>query len=305
MRHYIFSSTLGLFLLAALQFLTLSSSNQDLRIYFLDVGQGDAILLRYPTGEDLLIDTGKDSKVFRELDKVLPWYDKKIDYVLLTHGDLDHLGAMSDILDRYSIKKVFVSNVFGKIEVEQNITEKLKNKNEKLEVLEKGNVLTFGASVSNSFNIIHPDKNCFEKHKNENDCSLVALIKYGEKSFLMTGDISSEIESELLGLIPEDITLLKVAHHGSKYSSSDEFISKIKPEYSIISVGENSYGHPHSDVLKRLQSASSTIWNTKEVATIVATSDGTSLTVEKLFDQARFFQSGVCSILLYGFDTPC
>lgn len=305
MRQYIYSSTIGLLLLTFFQFVTLSSPNQTLRVYFLDVGQGDAMLLRYPTGEDLLIDTGRDSKIFRELDKVLPWYDKTIDYVLLTHGDLDHLGAMSDILDRYAVKKVFVSNVFGDIEVEKNIAEKLKQKNEALEVLGEGDMLTFGTSIPNSFNIIHPDTNCFKKYKNENDCSLVVLIKYGTQNFLMTGDISSEVESQILSKLTDPITVLKVGHHGSKYSSSNEFLQKIKPIYSIISVGENSYGHPHPDVLKRLQSASSTIWSTKEAATIVAASDGTSLKVEKLFNQASFFQSSICSILLYSFDTSC
>jgi competence protein ComEC len=125
MKQYTYSSAIGLLILAALQFITLSPSDQKLRVYFLDVGQGDSALIRYPTGEYLLIDTGKDSKVFRELDKVLPWYDKTIDYVLLTHGDLDHVGAMLDVLDRYKVEKVFVSEFFGKIEVEQDILERL------------------------------------------------------------------------------------------------------------------------------------------------------------------------------------
>jgi competence protein ComEC len=304
-KEYVYSSAFGLLILAVFQFITLSPTDTKLRVYFLDVGQGDSVLLRYPTGEHLLIDTGKDSKVFRQLDKVLPWYDKTIDYVLLTHGDLDHVGAMMDVLDRYKVEKVFVSEFFGKIEVEQNILERLKEEGATVEVLKQGDLFTFGTQVQNSFKIIHPAPDCLSVYQNENDCSLVGLLTYGEQSFLFTGDISKQIEQKLIPLIPNPVSVLKVAHHGSKYSSDEQFIQKIKPQYSIVSVGENSYGHPAPEVLATLIHASSTVLSTKEVATIVATSDGTSLKIEKLFDQARFFQSGVCSVLLYSFDTPC
>lgn len=305
MRTYIFSSSVGLLLLAVLQFITLSPSDQTLRVYFLDVGQGDAALLRYPTGEHLLIDTGKDSKIFRELDKVLPWYNKTINYVLLTHGDLDHVGAMMDVLNRYKVQKVFVSEFFGKIEVEKEILERLKQEGADVHVLKQGDVLTFGTSVQNSLNIIHPNSTCYLTYNNENDCSLVGLLTYGKDTFLFTGDIGKEVEKQILPLVPENISLLKVSHHGSKYSTDEMFISKIKPDYSIISVGENSYGHPTPEVLETLSWASSSVWSTKEAATIVAASDGTSLEVKELFDQARFFQSSICSILLYSFDTSC
>ncbi|MEN9921494.1 MAG: hypothetical protein RLZZ517_472 [Candidatus Parcubacteria bacterium] len=304
-KHYIYSSAIGLLILTFFQFLTLSPSDSKLRVYFLDVGQGDSALIRYPTGEYLLIDTGKDSKVFQSLDKVLPWYNKTIDYVLLTHGDLDHVGAMMDILDRYKVKKVFVSEFFGKIEVEQTILKRLEEEHAIVEVLKLGDTFTFGTQIQNSFKIINPDSNCFETYKNENDCSLVGLLTYGDTTFLFTGDISSAIESTITKYISMSIDVLKVAHHGSKYSSDQSFLQKIKPKYALISVGENKYGHPAPDVITRLQAASSTVWSTKEAATIVAASDGTSVEVKKLFDQARFFQSGVCSVLLYSFETPC
>lgn len=305
MKQFAYSSIIGLIVLTVLQFITLSPSNTKMRMYFLDVGQGDSALIRYPTGERLLIDTGKDSKIFRELDKVLPWYDKKIQYVLLTHGDLDHVGAMMDILDRYTIEKIFVSEFFGHIEVEKEITEKAKQKNIAIEILKQGDVFTFGTSVQNQFKILHPNSTCMITFNNENDCSLVGLFTYGEKTFLFTGDIGKEVEKNISNFIPEPITVLKVAHHGSKHSTDEEFIQKIKPEYSIISVGENSYGHPTPEALSILESASSSVWSTKEATTIVVASDGTSLEVKKLFDQTSFFQSGICTILLYSFDTPC
>lgn len=304
-KHYIYSSTIGLLILTFFQFITLAPTNNILRVYFLDVGQGDAALLSYPTGERLLIDTGKDSKVFRQLDKVLPWYDKTIDYVLLTHGDLDHVGAMLDVLDRYKVNKVFVSEFFGKIEIEKDILERLKQEGATVEILKQGDLLTFGAQVQNTFKIIHPAPDCFALYGNENDCSLVGLLSYGNQSFLFTGDIGKQVEKNLTPLISNPVTVLKVAHHGSKYSSDETFISKLKPRYSIISVGKNNYGHPAPEVIKTLTQASSSVWNTKEAATIVAASDGTSIEVKKLFDQARFFQSSVCSVLLYGFETPC
>jgi competence protein ComEC len=304
-RQTIFASMLGLVILGIFQFFLLTPFDESIRIYFLDVGQGDAALIKYPTGESLLIDTGKDSQIFRELDKVLPWYNKTIDTVLLTHGDLDHVGSMLDIFERYQIKKIFISEFFGQIDIEKQINDRAQLEPAQIHILKPGDTLTFGSSVQNQFTILHPDSNCMNEFNNENDCSLVGLLTYGEQDFLFTGDISKEVEQKISHLIPENLELLKVAHHGSRFSTDQEFIQKIKPQYSIISVGENSYGHPHPDVLSVLEAASSTVLSTKEVATIVATSDGKSLKVEQLFDQARFFQSSICTILLYGFDTPC
>lgn len=305
MRNYIFSSAIGLLVLTLVQFFTLSQSNQDLKVYFLDVGQGDSIFIKYPTGEHLLVDTGKDSKIFRSLDSVLPWYDKTIDYVLLTHGDLDHVGAMLDVIDRYKVEKVFVSEFFGQIDIEKEILESLKTEGAIVEVLKDGDMFTFGTQVSNSFEIINPQTNCFVVYKNENDCSLVGLLTYGNHTFLLTGDIGQKVETQIMDKIKKPLTVLKVAHHGSNGSSNADFLQKTKPLYSVISSGENSYGHPHPEVLSRLQVASSTVFNTKEDATVVASSNGENFEIKKLFDQTSFFKSSVCSILLYGFDTSC
>ena len=122
---------------------------------------------------------------------------------------------------------------------------------------------------------------------------------------LLTGDVGKKVELQMMPYIEKPITILKVGHHGSKNSTDEKFIQKIKPQYSIISSGENSYGHPSPEAISILRAASSTIWNTKEDATIVASSDGSLVEVEKLFDQARFLQSGICAIFLYGFDTSC
>jgi competence protein ComEC len=212
---------------------------------------------------------------------------------------------MIDIMDRYKIEKIFVSEFFGKIEIEQKILERLKQENATIEILKQGDIFTFGTAISNQFKILHPDSNCMNQYKNENDCSLVGLFTYGEHEFLFTGDISKEVEQKISTSISEGVEVLKVAHHGSKNSTDQKFIQKIKPQHAIISYGENKYGHPAPEVITTLASASSTIWKTKEAATIVATSDGALLEVKKLFDQARFFQSSICSILLYSFETPC
>ncbi len=303
-KKIIFSSILGLVLFTLLQFVTLAPSNK-LLVYFLNVGQGDAALIKYPTGERLLIDTGKDSTLFRELDKVLPWYDKRIDYVLITHGDLDHVGAMMDLLDRYAVSKIFVSEFFGQIDIEKEIQTRVQSEPAQIHMLKAGDTLTFGTTIQNQFKILHPDSNCMNQYKNENDCSLVGLLTYGEHEFLFTGDIGKEVERQILNQIPESIEVLKVAHHGSKNSTDEQFIQKIKPQHAILSYGENKYGHPAPEVITTLTNASSTIWKTKEATTIVAASSGTSLSVKQLFDQASFFQSSICSILLYSFETPC
>ena len=304
-KQYVYSSAIGLLVLTLVQFFTLAPSKEKIEVYFLDVGQGDSAFIKYPTGEHLLIDTGKDSKVFRSLDQVLPWYDKTIDYVLLTHGDLDHVGAMLDVIDRYKVKKVFVSEFFGEIEIEQQILRSLKDEDATVEVLVEGDTFTFGTGVSNNFQILHLDTNCFVVHQNENDCSLVGLLTYGTHTFLFTGDIGKKVETQIMNKIKEPVTVLKVAHHGSNGSSDSAFLEKIKPQYSVLSLGENSYGHPHPEVLDRLRVASTTIFNTKEDATIVASSDGEIFEIKKLFDQTSFFKSSICAILLYGFDSSC
>ncbi len=306
MKQYAVTTFLGLLVLTIAQFLTLSPASEKLRMYFLNVGQGDATFLRFSTGENLLIDTGNDSAVFRELDKVLPWYDKSIDYVMISHGHMDHLGALLDVLDRYKIEKIFVSPFFGQLEVEQEITEKAKSRGTEIVVLKKGDTITFGTKTTNTMRILHPDDTCFTIYNDENECSLVGLLTYGTQTFLFTGDAGEKVEPQIAAQIENPITLLKVGHHGSRESSSMEFLNKIKPQYSVIQSGQdNSYGHPHEEALDRLRLASTTVFNTKDDATIVASSDGTSLEIKKLFDQTGLFQSGVCAVLLYGFDTSC
>lgn len=306
MKQYAVTTLLGLLVLTITQFITLAPTTERLRVYFLNVGQGDATFVRYPTGENLLIDTGKDSAVFRELDKVLPWYDRSLDYVMLTHGDSDHLGAMLDILDRYKVSKILVSPVFGRIEVEQQIMEKAKSKGTTIEVIRRGDTVTFGTQTAGGIEILHPDDQCFALLNDENECSLVGLLTFGESTVLLTGDVGEVVEPQIAAQIENPITILKVGHHGSRNSSSMEFLNKTKPQYSVISAGrDNTYGHPHPETLDRLKIASTTVFSTKEDATIVASSDGTNAEVRELFDQTSLLQSGVCAILLYGFDASC
>jgi competence protein ComEC len=174
-----------------------------------------------------------------------------------------------------------------------------------VESLTVGDTFTFGTEVSNSFEILHPDTNCFVVYQNENDCSLVGLLTYGSHTFLFTGDIGKKVEVQIMDKIKDKVTVLKVAHHGSNGSSDSVFLEKIKPQYSVLSLGENSYRHPHPEVLDRLRVASTTIFNTKEDATIVASSDGDVFQIKKLFDKTSFFKSSICAILLYGLDTSC
>ncbi len=307
MKQYAVTTVIGLLVLTVLQFITLSPPTERLGMYFLDVGQGDGILARFSTGENLLIDTGKDSQIFRSLDTVLPWYDKSIDYLLLTHGDLDHVGAALDLLDRYAVKKAFVSPFFGRIEVEQQILERLKQEGAEIVVLKKGDTVTLGTALPTTLEILHPDENCFAAtNDNENECSLVGLLTYGEHSFLLTGDVGEMVEPQIAAQIDQPVTLLKVGHHGSRESSSSQFLEKTKPQYAVIQAGrDNAYGHPHQETLDRLAAASSTVLITKDDATVVASSDGKNLEVKKLFDQTSLLQSGVCAVLLYGFDASC
>lgn len=222
-----------------------------LHLVFCDVGQGDAILI-YQGSSQILIDGGPNQKVLTCLADHLPFWDREIEIVVATHPDADHLTGLIDVIERYVVKQ-FVLNSVGKgsavyREFEAAVSEeeagvyfpqrgdKISLKSMKLAVLwPKSQEKVLGVTTM---------------EKEANETSVVLQFSYGNFDVLLPGDISTEIES-LLDL--EDVEVLKVAHHGSKYSTSEDFLKETKPELAVISVGKNSFGHPTEEVLKRLE----------------------------------------------------
>jgi len=227
-----------------------------------NVGQGDAILIIQKTTQ-ILIDGGPNNKVLDCLAKNMPFYDREIELVINTHPEKDHLTGLIDVLDRYQVKQLITNNLTSDSEVYKAFSQKVKQKNIPTFSPQKGDIIKIANLELIS---LWPDKKVLGEATAKtpvNDTGLVFQLKSGSFDVLLTADIDQEVEDQLIKENNfQDIEVLKVAHHGSKYSSSEEFLEAIHPQIAIISVGKNQWGHPTQEVLDRLQSIGSQILRT-------------------------------------------
>jgi competence protein ComEC len=259
--------------------LTQAQSN-ILKVSFLNVGQGDAIFIESPSGKQVLIDAGANSTVLKELSNVMAFHDRTIDLVIATHPDLDHIGGLPLVLQNFTVSFIAWSGL------ESNTAHDIAFQSAM--IAEKGiNIValrgqSFDLGDGAELKILFPDRTLPQISPNYG--SIVALLTYGEKSFLFTGDSPEAIENYLVSLDGNqlDIDVLKVGHHGSKTSSSEKFIQYTSPEYAIISLGQNNkYGHPHEQVLDILRASGAQILRTDKSGRITIKTNGTSLMLSK------------------------
>ena len=263
--HYIFLAVLLLiFLFFSYQIYV---GVRHLQVIFLDVGQGDSILIQKGTRQ-ILIDGGPSGKVeLTKLGKHLPYFDREIELVIATHPDKDHIGGLIEVARNYKIDRVLLTGAEKDTEVYKEWKDVLSyNKIETLEVWRGAEVKFEDINMK----IIHPQAKVDPSVGEANDKSIVARLDYGENSFLFTGDIESGAEKEILENGENvDVDVLKVAHHGSKYSSSEAFLDAASPDEAVISVGaNNSYGHPTEAVLNALRDRNIKIFRTDELGDI-------------------------------------
>lgn len=234
------------------------------KLYFFDVGQGDAIYLRTLEGNDVVIDGGPADAVLSKLGQAMPWFDRTIEFLVLTHPHADHLSGLIEILKRYQVKKILVAEVAYDSKTFQTFLEILGNEHAQIIRPRLGQRIYLDRATV--FDVYYPLTGKFEKTPRDiNDSSVVGKITFGKMNILLTGDAGQEIETLLLGLnLPVASEILKVGHHGSRHSTSKSFVEKVRPEYSAISVGRNSYGHPHPEVLGVLAGANTQILRTDE-----------------------------------------
>lgn len=237
-----------LFLNVSVLFFVFHFSSACLEVSFFDVGQGDSIFIETPEEHQILIDGGPDyTKVLEGLSSEMPFWDKEIDLMVLSHPESDHMTGLLSVLENYKVDNILWTG----IEKEGNKFETWKRMIEE----EGANVYFARAGERIIMNdsvleILHPEESLKGKwFDDSNDTAVVLRLSYRGSSFLFTGDISSRAEKELNGA---DCDILKVAHHGSKYSTSSEFLSEASPLLAVIQVGKNSYGHPTEEVLTRL-----------------------------------------------------
>jgi competence protein ComEC len=254
---------LFLFNLISWYFVFEFSKEPYLTVYFFNVGEGDGILIQTPFKNQILIDGGPDSKILEKLSKVMPFWDKTIEVLILTHPDKDHLTGQISVLKHYKVENLIWNGLKSEIteyKEWENLVQEKQIKIFKVQdykrVKEKNLILTF----------LWPKNSSNFAFQNSNDFSIVAKLKYYQNSFLFTGDISSLGEKALISLWDKktlESQVLKVAHHGSKYSTSEEFLLKVQPEFAVISVGkDNPYFHPHFQTLENLKKHGTTIFRT-------------------------------------------
>ncbi len=244
-----------------------------LAVYFLDVGQGDAIFIGSPSHGKMLVDGGANRKVLSELGKILPFASRRIDVIVGTHPDKDHTGGLIEVVSRYEVGLIVESGVKSDNAIDNELEKKIEEKNIPKLLARRGMVINFGDGVK--LQILFPNQDVSNWETNR--ASIVARLVYGESEFLLTGDSPIQIENVLLSLNPIflDSDILKVGHHGSRTSTSLVFAQAVSPEYAVISAGKNnSYGHPHQEVLNILESVGAEILSTADSGTIKFETNG-------------------------------
>lgn len=243
-----------------------------MEVHFIDVGQGDATLV---TCDDkaMLIDAGDNSMGTTVQLYLQKQGIEKIDYLILTHPDADHIGGADVIVTKFEIANVFMSDFTKDNKTYDDLIRALKNKNYKWSTPSVGNTYRLGSA---EFTILAPNT----LYDDPNNSSIALLLRNGEDSFLFTGDAEEEAEYDMLANgLNMSCDVFKAGHHGSSTSNSEDFLISASPEYVVVSCGEdNSYGHPHAEPLNVFRSMGIQLFRTDEQGTIIATSDGTGIT---------------------------
>jgi competence protein ComEC len=254
---------------------------ENLEVVFLDVGQGDAILIKTPYEQNILIDGGPDNSVLAELGQNLAFYDKELDLVILTHPHSDHVAGLVSVLRRYQVKKVLLTGVLHTSPDYISFLEEIKQQNINTEIINAQKDINLGEDLV--LKIIYPWTDLRDQKVDElNNSSIIVKLVYLNNSFLFTGDAEEQIEKDLLA---SDTYLksqvLKIAHHGSKYSTSQEFLDRVKPQYAVIQVGQdNAFGHPHLRIIKRLEENNIDILRNDFLGTLIFIADGQNLQIK-------------------------
>lgn len=254
-----------------------------LTVSFLDVGQGDAAFIESPVGVQVLIDGGKDGRVLNALAKELASNDRTLDVVVATHPDADHIGGLIDVLAQYEVKNIVLTEQPSDTPVYDAFMDAVSKEGAVITYAHTGQIFTLGngAHGTTTLTIRSPAMHAHDRESNR--ISIVAQLRYGDIDFLFTADAPIEIEQYLVSTFGNSLQseVLKVGHHGSRTSSSEVFLRDVSPEYAVISSGKNnSYGHPHKEVLDRLRALSIPTYQTAEQGTIRMRTDGVEVWME-------------------------
>ena len=249
----------------------LVDNDNTLKIYYLDVGQADSILID-SNNEYMLIDGGNNNdgpllvKYFQELGI------KDIKYIVGTHPHEDHIGGIDEVINNFNINQIFIPNAITTTKTFEDLLDSIEKKNLTFTVPTINNTYTLGETT---IKIIYTGTDTSDL----NNSSIIIKLTYKKTSYLFTGDATNITEKKILNKdIKSDV--LKIGHHGSKYSSTENFIKKVNPKYAIISVGKgNKYGHPNIETINLLNKYNIKTYRTDELGTILLTSDGNNIEI--------------------------
>ncbi|NLW17944.1 MAG: MBL fold metallo-hydrolase [Firmicutes bacterium] len=251
--------------------LPVEQTTDQLIIHFIDVGQGDAVLIQFPSGKNMLIDGGSDTYATTVIDYLQAQGIKQLDYCIGTHPHEDHIGALDDVIRAFPVTQVYLPRVEHTTRTFENLVRAISDKGLKIREAKAGVAIDVGPEASAL--IVAP---LSSDYQDLNDWSVVLKVTYGQTAAIFTGDADRISEQDMVASdFDLQVDVLKVAHHGSRTSSSTDFLAKTQPQYAIISVGaDNSYGHPHREAIERIADVGAKIFRTDRLGTIVFQSDG-------------------------------
>lgn len=251
--------------------ITPNNNDNMLVVHFLDVGQGDCEFIELPNSQCMLIDASTNEYGDDIVEAIEGYGYSEIDYVIATHPHADHIGGMSEVIDSFDIGKIYMPRTSSNSKSFEGLLTSISNKNLSINTAKTGTTIYSDNGIN--IEILSPISSFYEE---TNDYSAVVKLEYGESSFLFMGDAEKPVENELIEKYGYDldVDVLKAGHHGSRYSSSTEFLDYVTPEYTVISCAkDNSYGHPHSETIKRLNNVNTQIFRTYELGNITVSCD--------------------------------
>lgn len=252
------------------------NNNEDLVVHFVDIGQGDSIFIQFPNGETSLIDAGPKVSSDIIVNYLKEMKVEKIDYLIATHPHEDHIGGLPEVIKNFEIGKIYMPDKTANTTIFKRLLSEIKSKDLKANIPSAGEFIIDNNDLK--YQVLAPNG---DKYDNTNDYSIVSKIIFKDNSFLFTGDAEKISEKEMVEK-GYDLTanVLKVGHHGSSTSTTEEFLRKVGPAYGVISLAnDNKYGHPHKETMELLNKNGIKVLRTDELGNIAIKSNGKDIEV--------------------------
>ncbi|MEK7147342.1 MAG: ComEC/Rec2 family competence protein [Patescibacteria group bacterium] len=253
----------------------------ELKVAFLDIGQGDAIYIEAPNGNQVLIDGGPGKALLSRLGEVMPAYDRSVDLLIVSNPDKDHIAGFIEVLKSFVVAAVMEPGTKPETAIYQEFEKAVETENAQKILGRRGQIVWLDRARGVHFDIFFPDQDVADWQTN--DGSIIGKLVYGKTCVIFSGDAPQQMENYVVAFDGSALhcQVLKVGHHGSRTSSGVAFVGTVAPEYAVISSGKgNSYGHPHQETMDTLSRFGAKILRTDQLGTIIFTSDGQSFQIK-------------------------